>query len=553
MKSLTNRISMLVMAVLLGLPIFSHGQELAMTETEIDLSKEAAKHGWYAGTYLINDGGARVFYLWAKKKKRAMDVYDFSQSGEFATMEEGIEDEASLMSKFDIEIPDDGESNFKTYSDVLLLRTDLIGRLVADKGYIRPNYDDSFDPPFFTGYEFESEEKLKPDMRIMPLAFIPIGETMSDITVEGGIKRVVAGTSQETVLMGDATALVTGIVREKVSIKDPSPYNNNRLACQMISGEDLSILDENIYELPFACQPVSVGTIKNDIALLFSTLQAPNNQAEAKLLNMQGEDRKFMHYARVNDIGELVDSVRFRSNSVRGAFSMLTNDEDVYVLGFINNKHDGWYRWDAGKVTDLQITKISGGGIAYNNAISIDALEASMAIPEGEKVKFNITSNGENGSLRFNEVKPLSNGDLLFIGQSPKEYFAVQVGSDGTFKKYYQINRIDDDFIQYDLQVIDHGGNILLVIMEQPGDVTQGVHYSATRSTRRVVRVDDIYTKGRVVKLDPASMTLSNQVDIGDKKYYMVGSEPCLMKDGNDEIFITGSDRKKNLYMITLK
>ncbi|MCF8370837.1 MAG: hypothetical protein K9H64_04390 [Bacteroidales bacterium] len=539
--------------------VSGNAQKLSADFVDVPVSKNAKKKGMYVSTTMTKDGQIQSFISYDLKKKGVgFDVVTFDKSGKLLDTKEEIGDKTAA-SKYGIEIPEPGTiQNPADGKEVIWLRKDLMQKLTADKGHFEAQYASSKEygeyvttyTPVFKGYKFISGEKVKHDLNVRPMIFNmeEAADLQNMYTLLVDFKAMYGGSS--TYIPIDGQVGFAGIIQEKISIKNPSPYNFNRIMTGVFDGKTFSFKNENIFELHYAAMQVCNADLGNGIkGALLAPLNSPTSQKDANKYLAKGKN--YVTLLSIDSQGNLVDNVTFTSKSVRGVFGAYPNDGSTYVFGFLNADHDKFYRPDIGKFTHFQITQLKDNKEVFTKAYSVEDLENKLKVPAGEKSKFKFNTK----ILNIIRMETLPNGDLLLLVQTPEEYALIQFSPNGDLGAFYRVEKPDKELSGYDILIETIGKEVLVLFRFQNPGIAMGIKSSVSRGAGYMKnitfsRVDELMTYGRFVKLNPETKSMSEPVDI--LKDVMLGSDPLIQgEDGKFLIF--ARDAKRNYKTIIVQ
>lgn len=511
------------------------GQELKLKMTDLPISKQAKKSGMYVETVIKDDNSYSTFISYDLKKQLGFDVITFDKTGnvvsnseEIASSETGEKYGIKIPSPGKIEVPGSGQSVLAIVGSV-----GVLGKFKVKKGTFEAKYATSVDyggnittyTPVLRGFKFDEKEEIKTDFRAGMFAINPKdGEIERNYNIIENMVNNVVG-----YIPANSSTAFLGAIVEKVSVKDPTEYSGNRLIHGVFDGKTMSFTKENITIFPHAITlPISkVTTPEGNKAVLVSALKVVTTYAPQR--KWISSNPKLMSVLSIDKEGNLADSITWESKSVRGNFTLTANNEATYVLGLINNGHDGFYRFDIGKVTDLQLTKIKSGKLEYNKVFSMEEMASKLA---GGKGKLKL-----NSSIWCSGMRDLPNGDILALFASPSDYFMVQFTPSGELKATYTANRVSGkDLFHRDNLVHVSGDHVYIVFREQDASIAQGVSKSFVRNSSSYMkdlnfsRTDELMAYANVVKINSKDLTISKPVEISD--YVLLGDYPIF--DGAD-------------------
>ena len=539
-----NCLKTIIVFVFVSITFLSVAQKLQLKEVDIPVSKEAHKKGMYVNTTLTNEGNIRSYVAYdLKKGTLGFDVLTVSPAGKVLKTESEVASKAS-QTKYGIEIPEPGTVQNPS-KGVKVLRlvgsAGILGKLKIEEGYFEPKYATSTEyGPYVTtytkvlrGYKFVDESKTESDMRLN--IYAAHCEEGADLEKNYSILE---GLVALTVGYFDKNATIAFAGKDARNNMKDSPNASNVIITGQFDGKTKSFLNikENVFE--YNLQMVTNGYDgSGNRSVLLSTLNAPSSiKAHSK---WQANGVPYMSFMTFDKQSNVIDKVTFKSKSVRGNFAVYGHKNANYVLGSINGSHTGYYRFDVGSPSELQIIKIVGSQVVEQKTVSMDQLSSMAVFPGGKKGKLKYKD------IKFTEFEEASNGDLLAFAKGADEYFIYQFDTEANMKAVYVIPAYGAG---YAVQTLESNGKLYVLYREQSGEISQGIKKTISRGAgymknTNFSRVDEVMTYGRIVKIDPASKSCTLFVDIiGD----VILGENSMFKGASGELLLPTRDAKKN-------
>lgn len=542
-----------IMFLLIG--ILAHCQKLEFASvSSADLDKVTAKTGRYAGTFLNGDKLSVLYFLSTEEDGVKLNNYSFDNVMKFDKFTDLFVTTEQAEQDYEWYIPKEKIDKVATGKEKFLRAGAAFGSgMKIEFGRIKRSYIQGI----FTAWSFEEEGKIKPKTgeiwRIVPSGY----KTTSDYTrlaTTSGFSDDLYEYGNPLLAPATATLLATGVITEKISIRNPAQTNANRVAILAINGEDFDQSESNIYILPYSAISMGSGLGQDDnLCSLFAPLNAPSSvKAHKKLL---WKDRK-NHFTlmRFSDDYKLADSVSFLSKLMHGRFDIYNGNGSSFIVGMGKDGFDGWARNGRSilfkNLDAIQITKVKDNQVVYSAYFNEDLMEDKLVVPDGEKKKYTFAR--DHNIIK--EIIPLPNGDDFVLGQSPEETYALQLSPEGQLKAFYRIPRIDKErSILYNYQLIMKGDIMYMVLNEQPKDLTNstvvtkstskisGGGVTTTYSNYTVKRLNEIFVQSQVLRINTTKLELSNALVMDGKDFYAMGSYPALFTEG--AIYFTGREK----------
>ncbi|MCB0771385.1 MAG: hypothetical protein KDC00_13375 [Flavobacteriales bacterium] len=415
------------------------------------------------------------------------------------------------------------------------------------RGHMQKNYVMGV----YTGMNFVEEESVKPKAgdiwRITPGGF----KSLSDVdamATEYGFYQDLQQYGNPLLMPANATLLAAGVVTEKVKLSTDQEFNANRVAVLSLNGMDFENIPYDMYILPYTAQTVASGLGQNgDLCSLFAPLNGPTTLASLKHLYWN-DNKDHFTVMRFGDDRTLQDSVSFKSKMLWGDYDILNDKVSTYLVGKGKAEHDGWYNGlQYTKMTGMQVTRIKDGKVLYNTFISEDDLESKLVVPAGEKAKLDWYM----AKSHFKEVIDMPNGDVIILGNSPAQAFALQLSSTGEFKALHFIPMMGKEgetgVVNY--QAMIKGDDLILVVNQFPIEFTTDAQFETTTAkgyyttftTTTVKKLNEVYLQSQVVRIKPRTASMSNALQLDGKDWYPMGSFPAMFT--TDAIYFTGRDK----------
>ncbi len=529
----------------------SNAQKLKQEDVELPVSKEAKKKGMYVNTTLTEDGAIRTFIAYdLKKGEMGIDVITVDASGKLIENSSEMAN-SEFASKYQITLPDPGTA-VNPGKGVKVLRlvssTGIMGKLKIQEGYFEPKYATSTDyGPYLTtytsvlrGYKFEDEKTTESDMRLnIYAAHCKDGDDLekSYAILEGLIPNTIGYYNKNATI---------AFIGKDARIPDKNATNGaNVVISGQFDGNSGSFINLKENVLKYNQAPVTSGFDgKGNRSVLVSTLNSPSSSAA--LNQWQAKGKPYMTYMTMDTEGNVIDNVTFESNSVRGNFAIYGIEDSHFVFGSINSGHSGYYRFDVGSPSHLQIVKIQKGEVVNTALVSLEEMEAMLITPGGKKGKLKYKD------IEFTNFIAAPKGGLMAFAQSAKETYIYHINMDGNLMSVYAMERLPGT--HFGVQVLPSGDDIYALYRTQNGTISQGIKKSISNGygymkNVNFSRIDELMTFGRVFKINPATKTCSEPVDImGD---VILGQDP-MFSGSNGELILPVRDTKRNYKMVVI-
>lgn len=550
-----NLVKSHLLALLLIPAAAAYSQKLSVSEVALPTSKDASKKGMYVSTTLNADKNINTFIAYdLKKGELGFDVATVDLSGKLVSNASEIASSATQQ-KYSITIPDpDMVENPAKGKTVLRVVTanGVLGKLKVEEGHFEPKYATSVEygsyvityTPVLRGYKFAAQKSYDSETKL---------NVFASFAAEGDdVERnynIIEGLLPNTVGYLFSTGKMAFLGKNAQFDKN-SPNAHNVLISGQFDGKTRSFVNMTEHVLDYNIVHVTNGTAADgNKAVLVSTLNAPTTIAAHK--KFQADGVPYMTFLTFDTEGKVKENVTFKSKSVRGNFAVTGFGNANYVIGLVNGEHDGYYRPDVGKATDLQIIKIQNGSVTTQEVVGVEAAQAMAVSPGGKAAKLKLKQ------LTFRSFEAAPNGDLLAFASSGAEYVVLQISPDAKLKKVYAIERVPGkELFEVGVQTLASGSDLYILFREQSGAIAQGVSKSFGRSSYSYMknvnfsRVDEYMTYGRIVKLNADAMSCSEPVDVNED--VILGEFPMFL-GADGQLLLPARSSKRAYKMLAIK
>ncbi len=301
---------LLTLIIVTAVLIFTGGMVQAQVYKGTSKGK-ISKGSVYLGTYQLPDGNISSFF--AEKDK----VYanEFTDKAEPIGMKTGMEVFDLLNTVQEKDNPHAISTNAKEISDdrglKVMYARDSWGSLNVYNGLWVLNSDEKF----VQGFEFQQEDKRKLKIEdswrtaiIGSRTIVPENSRLFNFKAKNG-KTVTYDLTGTPFIPTNGYIQVAGVINEKVSIKDPSPYNQNRLIV-FKAGFDNTETSE-VHIMPYSMRGIGVSTdAQNNMVVLTVPLYAPSTYAPHKALLAPDEEKNQLYIYRFDNNNNFIIAVR---------------------------------------------------------------------------------------------------------------------------------------------------------------------------------------------------------------------------------------------------
>ena len=512
---------------------------------KVELVKAAAK-GNYSGTFELTNGHLAIFY----QSSDGIHAYEFANDSKFVKEHTGA-GASELLQQLSDQSVEVNQLAMKEFTELeVLYAGSSWGALKLQQGTLSLNSDKNF----IYGYDYKKSEdkKLKAEgtwrtALVGNRAIIP--EDMKVIKFRGQNGKYMSFTFSPSGLttMTPVNGFIqsAGVITEKVNIKDPSPYNANRLVVFTVGGNSLEETSE-ISIMPYAMQGLGSGiSAKGNFIVMTMPLNAPSTVKEQKELVAPEEDRNNLYIYEINDKNQVVSQAVHKSELRTVNYQATSTDENTYIVG-TGAEGKNWRMFYAGQtaMSGLSIAvldkegKLIGSHSYLENALA-DKFEMA-GTGKGKLQKF-------TGGPNFYRAEKLDNGNTFLFGQSDGYHHGILLSPSHELIKYYVFPHADlTKHTVYTHQLEVKGNNLYLVQSDQPFALSNDVQKSSssrsyttgnlrmTSTSETTTQLFEIYHLSQLFKIDGTNGNCT-QMWLNDieKNFHTLGERPAYFaKDG---------------------
>lgn len=531
------------------------------------LNKKAEK-GLYSGAYTLDDGNLAIFW----ESKEGVFAYVFDSNAKFLHEETGSDAEA-LLSKIQLgEKQAEYSSIPELKEDILLNTMNLLGVSLLTRGRLYVNGDSKF----VYGLEYEEKEKIKlktDDIwktTVIGCRSILPYKTMKLIAPNGkAIKYEFKEDGRTATAPVSGTIQIAGVVVEKVSIKDPPPYNNNRLIIFKASGKSLDDVETNIHIMPHAMQPVGSGVnSRGNFVALVMPVNAPSTVSEQRKWVASDSERMKLFAYEIDANNQVVNESVLQSPIGNVNYQLIHNRNSDFILGVGNSKSKNWRMFYNGQdMNAVVIAKLDDKGNITNQHFYEDKdFDSKVEVAGGGKIKTKFV----NGPV-FDAVLTLDNGNLFVFGNCDHYHHGLLIAANGELIKYLIFPHEDlTKNAMYTYQVEKRGDKVYVVLADQPHELTNAVQTSTSShsnsyvaggyrvttktTTTKTTQRFEIYHVSSLFAIDGnTGKTSATKIHDVYKNFNSLGNMPALFT--NNGIYFAGrpkADKGKQVAMVKL-
>ncbi len=524
----------LLLALLMSLA-FAKAQKIETSEIDLPLSKEAqkaAKKGTLlnAGSYWNADRSLQYnFFVYQPKGQGLMyDVITIetkkgkikSQKTEAYTAENLSQYDLQASSQLSGEAaPELAGADFAYFKKTLL---------AGNPSLIHGQFENRYVNGLWAGYSFDKGEESKLNERFWPFFSFAVEEGVSNshylLRRRTTVMRILTG--GKNYIPADGKAFVGGLMATSGANQFLSGIYN--LKSQSWDHKVITTLEEGLQPLDYL--PTASGGV-------YCLIHSASSYFVLEL------------DARGEVLRNIPLEIPMNKNYQYTSFRLLEAEEGVFVVGNHLDKPA------TGLKAGVCILQVSGDKAAFQQMHDFEQIKASLKAAPKNKAKFKNTA-----IQQFESIEQLPNGDWLLLynsGMIPFTNYAMQLSPDGALKQTYQVDPIGDDGKPNDrmgtgsthlpTQVLAAGEDVYLLLRTVPQAMDQGIQSSAVTGDNfkitTTVRIDEIRSVGKIVKINPANQSISNVVAPDQT---LVGENPAELSASGTVILHTLDSKKKS-------
>ncbi|MCK9451051.1 MAG: hypothetical protein M0Q90_05120 [Bacteroidales bacterium] len=518
------------------------------------MEKSVAKKGVYGGTYQLSNGNISVFY----GSPDGIYAYEFDPNAKFIKELQGVDALGSQTQATDESVEQAVTGGYEVSADKglkVMFAGSSWGALKLQKGLLYLKSDKNFIYGF--DYEKESAEKLKVEdtWRTLPIGnrtIVPEDLKTAVFKAENGKSMTYTFSPLGMANFAPVSGYIqsAGIITEKVSIKNPPPYNSNRLVIFKVGGDPYEETS-NIHIMPYAMQGVGTGvSAKGNFIVLTMPLNAPSTVKEQKALRAPDEARDNLYIYEIGADNKVISESNYKSALRTVNFNAVSTDEKTFIIG-TGTEGKNWRLFYGGN-TDMSGLTLAvldkDGKISGSHTYLEKDFLAKFEVVGQNKSKLQRFSGGPN----FYRADKLDNGNTFIFGRSDAHHHGILVSSTNELIKYYVFPHLDlDKNAIYTEQLEVRGNKIYLVLSDQPFEYSNAYKESTssskstsgnittTRTSTSQTQLFEIFHLSQLFTIDgTTSKSTKLQLDEIEKDFYTLGNTPAFF--GKNSIYFPG-------------
>ncbi len=534
-------------SVLSAISVLALNNSFAQIKSGIGEMDKSMKGGVYTGTYKLQNGNIAVFY----QNNDELRAYEYDGNASFLGARDNAAAEGLLKLLSDENTAPVQAAKVIGYDGRLpiLYAASSWGSLKLVSADLSLNSDGKF----IHGFQFDEKDtkklKLEDTWRTAfygARTIIPDDLKKVDFKANNGKTTQFDFTKPSSVPVIPASAYLqtAGVIVEKVSIKDPSPYNQNRLVIFKIGGNNAEE-SSNVHIMPYAMQSLGVGTTANGNMLVMGMpLNAPSTVKEQKQLVAPEEDRNNLYLYQVDENNNIVAEGIMKSDLRTVNYQSIVAGDKTLIIGS-GAEGKNWRSAYMGQ------TSLDGLTIAFldeKNNIS----SKRTYLDKDFKDKISVVGTGSNkfnmkftGGPYFFRAEILDNKNIFLYGASDGLNHGMLLSPDGELIKYYIMPHEDlSQHLVYTYQLETRGDKIYIIQSDQPMALSNEVKtntssssyvaggYKVTNTTTSKSQLFEIFHLSQLITIDGTSgadtrIWLNEEM----KNFHTLGNTPALFTD----------------------
>lgn len=515
---------------------------------------KSMKNGVYSGTYKLQNGNIAIFY----QNTGGLVAYEFDANATFLKSHESTSATELLKQITSNESgANAGSKEIQANGKLpILYAASSWGSLKLVNADLKLNSDGNF----INGFDFDEKDtrklKLEDTWRTNFYgARTIVPDNMKVVTFKANngksVKFDFTKPSSVPVIPASGYLQTAGVIVEKVSIKDPSPYNQNRLVIFKTGGNNAEETT-NIHIMPYAMQSLGVGTTANGNMLVMGMpLNAPSTVKEQKQLVAPEEARGNLYMYQVDENNKIVAEGMMQSDLQTVNYQSIVVGNQTLLIG-TGAKGKNWRAAYMGQTSmdGLTIAFLDDKNNVSNKHTYLEKdFESKVEVAGTGSNKFNMKF---TGGPYFFRAEILENKNIFLYGASNGVNHGMLLSADGQLIKYYIFPHEDlTKNLVYGYQIEVKGNKVYVVQSDQPMELSNEVKsntstssyvaggYKVTNTTTSKSQLFEIFHLSQVFTIDGNDGKTSQMwLNEGVKNFHTMGESPALFT--NDGIYFPG-------------
>lgn len=533
---------------------------------------KALKKAVYGGSVVLSNGNVVMFF----QEKGELVGYEFGPDAKYIATHQGGEATNLLNGGVDKVSADPRTSAAPEiasgYALDVMYPIDSWGSLKLGSGKIHLNSTEKF----IDGFELEQLEKRKlkiegtwKTISYGARAIIPNDKTLYLFKAQNGRKMSFDFNKLKRNPMVPRGGFIqtAGVITEKISLRDPSPYNSNRLVVFKVGFDEEET--SNIHIMPYAMQGLGVGTdAQGNMTVLTMPLNAPSTVAAQKALNAKDEERSNLYIYRFDSNNNLVDEHKIKSDILTVNYQALPVGNKTFIIGTGTSDGKNYRNAYAGRKLDaFSISVMDENGNLSPFKTSLDEEFSKKVEEHGDKANLKFLDGPQ-----FYDARVLDNGNVFLLAKSTQHHMGALVTPTGELLKFYIFPHLDwakNTFYSEQLEV--KGNKVFVVITDQPHELTNekqtstgssssttymggGTSLRTTTTYTETKQLFEIFHLSNVFIIDGNNAS-SKKIDLNKEveDFFTLGNIPVVFADNG--IYIPGrikANRGKEVSLIKI-
>lgn len=515
-------------------------QNLSVTEIKLAFSKEAekaAKRGelFNAGAHWNSDRTqVHNFYIYKTKEGLMFQAFTLNSNGGLVSTEEDVYNAAN-MAKYSLSVEpklvgEKGPGNIAGREFGYFKSTVLAGSPKMNSG----RFIDKYLNDVWVGYDFKKGDQVKLDEKFWPTVSFSLSDGVDNQHYQtrksSRLGRALAGNIDYIPMNGKA--FLAGLMASTKS--------------EYISGVfDMSSQTwDNKVITPMSSNPIGLTYAQTDYGVLAIVSMNTKDDSNRTALMMDYKGNMLQQIP--------LPFAQKEAHQPGNEMVVLEDGEAQFVVG---PYFEGGKRNNPGLVFHKLTDKLE-----FSKLVTTDDIEGSLVSPPKSKAKLN-----KFYDMGIESIEKLSNGDYLLSIASrrdPVTTLLLQFSPVGDLKASYLAEGIEEDNndavrligkhnIHLGAEYIQQGETVYVLLRSMPHELAQGAHTSNQLTLDpKTVRIDELYAKGKLYKLNIGSMTISEPVEF---EHILVGAQPYSIGSTGAFMFNSYDPKKKERIQLLVK
>lgn len=504
---------------------------------------KSVKKGVYGGAYTLTNGNIGIFF----QEKGELAAYEFDKNAQYVSTHHSVEANNLL------ENVDHGESS----SQINLVENEIEDGRGLNIMYAKESWGSlklvdgllylSSTEKFINGFELDDKDtrKLKIEgtwrtANIGARAIIPKDKTLFKFKAKNGRYILYDFTQAPSTINKYGFLQSAGIITEKISIKNPSEHNANRLVVYKVGFDTAET--SNIHVMPYSMRGIGAGSdAQGNMTVMTVPLNAPSTYGPHRKLNAKDEERSYLYLYRFDNDNNLLDEQKIKSDLGNvNSYQTVASGNKTYLIGTGKTSGKGFISSYPGQKTDgVSIAVLDENGkLSPFKTYSEEDLESKLE------------TNGEKSNMKFAwgpffySASVLDNGNVFLLGKSAGWHHGVLLSEKDELIKYYIFPHLEPEkYAAHTEQLYIKNNKIYLLLADQPHELTNEKKKTTSShgniESTTTSQLFEIFHVSNVFIVDGSSGN-TKKIELKEelKNFYTLGINPAMF--AKDAIYIPG-------------